>query len=139
LVHRGTYLFQDIIKNISFSIIHFHNFHNVHITTLLTLQNFVYFVFFFFHSNRSVQKSDLFLFKIWNTKLQTHFLGRYGTKPNTASENKAAFVHLNWIEDAIRVNESFAFLTFTVNNYLFHSLLIQKGHLSLYYKILFRQ
>jgi hypothetical protein len=85
----------------------------VHTTTLLTSQNFVYFVCFFFHSNRFVRKCDLFLFKILNTKLQTRFLRRYQTKPNTALESKAAFVH------AIRVNESFAFLTLTVNNYFF--------------------
>jgi hypothetical protein len=66
-VTRGTCLFQDIIRNIT-------NFHNVHKTTLLTLQNFVYFVFYFFPSNKSVQKSDLFLFKILNSTL--HWLSK---------------------------------------------------------------
>jgi hypothetical protein len=33
-----------------------------------------------------------------------------------------AFVHLNCIEQAIRVNESFAFLTLSVNNYFFINL-----------------
>jgi hypothetical protein len=60
--------------------------------------------------------SDLFLFKILNTKFQTQFLSRYRTKPNTAHENKAAFVHLNCIEHTIRVNENFTFLTLTLNN-----------------------
>jgi hypothetical protein len=58
-----------------------------------------------------------------NTKLQTHFLRRYLTKPYTALETKAAFVHLSCFveEHAIRVNESFAFVTRTVNNYSFRS------------------
>ncbi|KAH0811735.1 hypothetical protein GEV33_011056 [Tenebrio molitor] len=55
--------------------------------------------------------------------LQTHFLRRYPTKPNTTLESKAAFVHLNCIvhllrfvdEHAIRVNESIAFLTLTAD------------------------
>jgi hypothetical protein len=55
------------------------------------------FCIFFFHSNRSVQKCDLFLFKILKTKLQTDFLGRYRTKLNTVLESKAAFVHLSCI------------------------------------------
>jgi hypothetical protein len=54
-------------------------------------------IYFFFHSNRSVQKCNLFLFNIFNTKLQTYFLKRYRTKSNTALESKAAFVHLNCI------------------------------------------
>jgi hypothetical protein len=57
----------------------------VYTTTLLTLLI------------RSVQKCDLFLFKILNTNLQTHFLRRYRTKQNTTLESKAAFVHLNCI------------------------------------------
>jgi hypothetical protein len=77
--------------------------------------------FIFFHSNRSAQKCDLFLFKSLNTKLQTRFPRRYRTKPNTTLESKAAFVHLTFIvheaEHAIRVNESSAYLTLTVNNY----------------------
>jgi hypothetical protein len=65
-----------------------------------TLYRIIYyhFVFYLFHSNRSVQKCDLLLFKMSNTKLQkTHFLRRYRTKPNTALESKASFVHLNCI------------------------------------------
>jgi hypothetical protein len=61
-----------------------------------------------------------------DTKLQTlHFVRRYPTKPNTALESKAAFVHLNCIdEQANRVNEAFAFLSRTVNNCKFnHDLL----------------
>jgi hypothetical protein len=77
-------------------------------TTLLTLQNFILY-FIFFHSNRSVQKCDLFLFNILNTKLQTHFLGRY------AEQNQIQ--HSRVRPHAIRVNESFAFLTLTVDNY----------------------
>jgi hypothetical protein len=56
---------------------------------------------------------NILLFKFLNTKLQTQFR----KKPNTALESKAAFVHLNSIVHAIPVNESFAFLTPTVNNY----------------------
>jgi hypothetical protein len=56
---------------------------------------FISFVFFF-HSNRSVQ----------NTKLQTHFLITYQTKPNTALESKAAFVHLNCIVHSASVRNS---------------------------------
>jgi hypothetical protein len=40
-----------------------------------------------------------------NVKLQTHFPRKYlrfRTKPNTALESKAAFVHLNCIEDCLR-------------------------------------
>jgi hypothetical protein len=56
-----------------------------------------------------------------NLKSGPYFLRRYRTKPNIALESKATFVHLNSIvEHAIRVNESFAFLTLTVNNYWRH-------------------
>jgi hypothetical protein len=50
-----------------------------------------------------------FYLKFWT---QSHFLRRFRTKPNTALESKAAFVHSDPIH-AIRVNESFAFLTLT--------------------------
>jgi hypothetical protein len=50
-------------------------------------------------------------------KLQTHFPRRHPTKPNTELEIRAAFFHLNCIAHAIRVSESFAFHTLTVNNY----------------------
>jgi hypothetical protein len=50
-------------------------------------------ILFFFHSNRSVQKCDLFLFKISNTKLQTRFLRRYRTKPDTALRFRSLELH----------------------------------------------
>jgi hypothetical protein len=72
--------------------------------------------------------------------LQTHFLRRYPTKPNTTLESKAAFVHLNCIvhllrfvdEHAIRVNESIAFLTLTVNNYEFKEKIVTTHFFNLY-------
>jgi hypothetical protein len=51
-------------------------------------------------SERVIYLLILILFKILNTKLQTHFLSRYVSyrkKPNTALESKAAFVHLKCI------------------------------------------
>jgi hypothetical protein len=52
-------------------------------------------------SNKHLNVIDLFLFKVLNTKLQTHFLKRYQTKPNTALEVKAAFVHLDCIVNSV--------------------------------------
>jgi hypothetical protein len=115
-------------RNLQLFIIHFHNFHNVN--TLLTLQNFVYFVFIFFHCNKSVQKCYLFLFKILNTKLT--FWG--GTEQNKIQQSRvrplsftwtASSTHLRFVdEQAICVNENFAFLTLTENNYS-NNLIIQ--------------
>jgi hypothetical protein len=74
------------------------------------LQNSLFILYFIFSIATDPPKNVtyFYVFKILNK-----------TKPNTALESKAAFVHLNCIvhEHAIRVNESFAFLALTVNNY----------------------
>jgi hypothetical protein len=62
-----------------------------------------------------MSKSVIYFYLKFLMQSQTHFLRRYRTKPNTALKSEAAFVHLICI--AIRVNENFAFLTVTVNNY----------------------
>jgi hypothetical protein len=71
-IPRSNYLFQNFNRNSLSSIFI--------ISTTCTqplywrYRTLFIFYFIFFHSNRSVQKCDLFLFKILNIKLQKHFI-----------------------------------------------------------------